>query len=68
MSYHINRYRIAESKRLLMYTNKSIQEIAYDVGYNYQNHYNTVFKKFEGRTPMEFRRDSGSKNFVDFNL
>jgi AraC-like DNA-binding protein len=68
LSDHINRYRITESKRLLMYTNKSIQEIAYDVGYNYQNHYNAVFKKLEGQTPLEFRRNTGSKNYVEHNL
>jgi len=64
LSNHINLIRIEESKKLLIYSNKSIQDIAYDVGYNHQSHFNTVFKKMEGLTPLEFRSKMGSENFV----
>jgi len=66
LSFHINLCRIEESKRLLVYSNKSMQEIAYDIGYTYQTHYNTVFKKFEGQTPLAYRKNMGTKNYVDF--
>lgn len=66
LSDHINLIRIEESKKLLIYTNKPIYEIAYDVGYNYQNHYNTVFKKFVSLTPLEYRNQKGSKHNVPF--
>ncbi len=62
LSTHVNLIRIEESKKLLIYTNKPIQEIAYDVGYNYQNHFNSVFKKLEGVTPLEYRNVMGRKN------
>lgn len=65
LSNHINSIRIEESKKLLVNTNKSIQEVAFAVGYNYQNHFNTVFKKFEGITPLEYRRNKGDKNYTD---
>lgn len=59
LSDNINKIRIIQSKNLLMYTNKSLNEIAYDVGYNYQNHFSLVFKKFTGITPFEFRKKYG---------
>ncbi len=61
LSNHINLIRIEKSKSLLTGTNKSIQEIAFLVGYNYQNHYNMLFKRHEGITPTEYRRNHGKK-------
>ena len=65
LSYYINLFRIEESKRLLIYTNKSMQEIACDLGYSYQTHFNTVFKKYERQTPLEYRKKTGDKNYED---
>lgn len=62
LSNHINMIRIEKSKSLLTGSSKSIQEIAFMVGYNYQNHYNMVFKKQEGITPSEYRRNFGKMN------
>jgi len=56
---NINIIRIEEGKNLLIFTNKSIQEISFTLGYNYQNHFNNVFKKFTGMTPLEFRHNFG---------
>lgn len=64
LSNHINFIRIEESKKLLIYTDKSIQDIAFDIGYNYENHFDTVFKKFVGLTPLEYRNHMGNKNYV----
>jgi two-component system, response regulator YesN len=58
LSSHINLMRIEESKYLLLHTTKSIHEIAITVGYNYQNHYNNIFKKLVGITPLEYRHNS----------
>ncbi len=55
LSDHINLTRIKRSKALLSYSNKSICEIAFSVGYNYQGHFTKVFKKYEGMTPQEYR-------------
>jgi len=56
---NINLIRVEEGKNLLIFTNKSIQEISFALGYNYQNHFNNVFKKFTGMTPLEFRQNFG---------
>ncbi len=62
---NINLIRVEESKNLLIFTNKSIQEISYNLGYSYQNHFNNVFKKFTGMTPLEFRQNYGRDSFGD---
>ena len=51
---HINMTRIEESKRMLLDENASIIEVADRVGFLYQNHFSTVFKKITGMTPTEF--------------
>lgn len=58
LSDHINLTRIKRSKALLSYSNKSICEIAFSVGYNYQSHFTKVFKKYEGMTPQEYRLET----------
>lgn len=63
LSDNINKKRIEESKNLLIYTNKSVNEIAYAVGYSYQNHFNLVFKKLTGMTPLEFRKNNTQTNY-----
>jgi AraC-like DNA-binding protein len=55
----INRYRIKEASRLL--TNPrdqkiTILEVLYDVGFNSKSSFNTLFKKYTGLTPTEFRK------------
>ncbi len=60
---NINLIRVEEGKNLLIFTNKSIQEISFALGYNYQNHFNNVFKKFTGMTPLEFRQNYGRNSF-----
>ncbi len=58
LSDHINLTRIRQSKIMLAHTNKSISEIAFMVGYNYQSHFTKVFKKYEGITPKEYRSNN----------
>ncbi len=60
---NINLIRVEEGKNLLIFTNKSIQEISFALGYNYQNHFNNVFKRFTGMTPLEFRQNFGRNSF-----
>lgn len=47
--------RIAKSKALLLYTNKRVQEVAYQCGFKDPNYFGKVFKKETGLTPREFR-------------
>ncbi len=46
---------ILEAKRLLMYTDKSAKEIAYDLGYNDAAYFRNFFKKQSGLSPSDFR-------------
>ncbi|MBP3962545.1 helix-turn-helix domain-containing protein [Paenibacillus lignilyticus] len=54
---NLNYLRVMESKHLLLQTRKSISDIAIAVGFNYQNHFAKVFKKFVGVSPMDFRNN-----------
>lgn len=56
---NINRVRIEQSKRLLMNTNMDISAVARGVGFRYQNHFASIFKKFTGNSPTEFQNPAG---------
>jgi len=53
---HISERLIAESKALLHYSDWTIGEIAYSMGFDYPNHFTTFFKKYTGKTPLSFRK------------
>ena len=36
-------------------TEKTVSQIAYELGYQYSQHFNRVFKKNVGYTPSEYR-------------
>jgi len=62
----INRYRIDHSKRLLDEAgDRTILQIAYDVGFNSKSTFNSAFKKQTGLTPSEYRRRSGGRSRLD---
>ena len=42
-------------KELLAENNKTVSEIAYELGFKYPHHLSRVFKKVVGRTPNEYR-------------
>ena len=47
---------IMEAKRLLIYTDKSAKEIAYDLGFDDTAYFSNFFKKHAGHSPLDFRR------------
>jgi len=47
---------ILEAKRLLYYTQLSVKEIGYEVGYQEPVYFNKLFRKLTGQTPLTFRR------------
>lgn len=47
---------ILEAKRMLIYTQKSIKEIAYDLGFEEVPTFNRLFKKIVDSTPSDFRK------------
>jgi AraC-like DNA-binding protein len=52
---HIHFYIIEEAKNLLLNTEKNINEIAYNLGFEYPQYFNKLFKKKIGKTPKEYR-------------
>ncbi|WP_263601769.1 helix-turn-helix domain-containing protein [Chryseobacterium sp. PET-29] len=52
----INRI-ILEAKRLLIYTDKTIKEIAYDLGYEDPAYFNRLFTGKTGSTPSNFKKN-----------
>lgn len=51
----IQLFVIERAKEMLAESNRSISEIAYELGFNYPHHLTRVFKKVVGQTPVEFR-------------
>jgi len=54
----INNYRVEEAKQLLVHpknSNFTILSIGFEAGFNSKTTFNTVFKKFTGLTPTEYR-------------
>jgi AraC-like DNA-binding protein len=47
---------ILEARRLLRYSDKSIKEIAYEIGYEDIQSFSRFFKKIEGVSPSDFKR------------
>ena len=55
LSEFIQRQKLDEGKRLLRFTDKSAVAIAAYLGYSSSAHFTTVFKKYFGCTPAEYR-------------
>ncbi|OIN56048.1 AraC family transcriptional regulator [Arsenicibacter rosenii] len=54
----IHERKILEAKRLLKYTDKSIKEIAYDIGFQDIHTFSRFFKKMEKMSPSSFKCSS----------
>ncbi|WP_442591974.1 helix-turn-helix domain-containing protein [Pedobacter sp. AW31-3R] len=51
----IHAYMIEKAKGLLLTTTFSISEIAYQLGFEYPQYFNRLFKNKTGKTPLQFR-------------
>ena len=47
--------RLRSAKSLLLYSNLSVTEIAFSVGFNDSNYFSNVFKKYMGISPIKYR-------------
>ncbi len=52
---HINNFVVEMAKNLLLSSEQSISEIAYDLGFNYPHYFTRLFKSKTGHTPVEYR-------------
>lgn len=55
---YINRLRIEQSKRLLIYTDDSVLDIAMASGFNSRQHFFRVFNTIEGISPQQYRQEN----------
>lgn len=55
-SVYLNQKRVEEAKKLLLATKLNVADIGVKVGYSNNNHFFSVFKKFVGISPTEYRR------------
>ena len=55
-SYHIQQQLIQEAKRQAVYTDKSMKEIAYYLGFETNTHFSKFFKKNEGANFRDYRK------------
>lgn len=54
---HLTAVRIRSAKSLLLYSNLSISEIAFSVGFNDSNYFSNTFKKCVGVSPRDYRKE-----------
>lgn len=52
---YVHRVRINHAMNLLLYSDLSVTDIAFQVGYKDSNYFSTKFKRFTHQTPTEFR-------------
>jgi AraC family transcriptional regulator, transcriptional activator of pobA len=54
---HIAKRIAAEAKALLLYTDWSVSDIAYALGFEYPTYFNNYFKRITGTTPNSLRKE-----------
>ena len=54
---HIHYHLLEKSKTLLLSTDKTINEIAYELGFEYSQNFSKLFKRKVGISPSEFRNE-----------
>ena len=55
---YINGLRVNESMRLLSETEKTMAEIADEIGFCNPNYFHKIFKQYIGVSPLAFRKSS----------
>ncbi|MBT3191641.1 MAG: helix-turn-helix domain-containing protein [Verrucomicrobia bacterium] len=56
-STYLTTSRMTRAKELLAGTDRPITDIAFDVGYNDSNYFSTAFRKHEGISPSQYRKN-----------
>lgn len=54
--FHIHDFIINKAKNKLIASNDSLKSIAYDLGFEYSQHFSQLFKKRTGMTPSQYRK------------
>ncbi|MEF9991722.1 MAG: AraC family transcriptional regulator [Romboutsia sp.] len=60
----LNKIRIERSKEILLNEDLSILDVALSVGFNNHNYFTTTFKKFNNKTPLEYKNSLRSGYYL----
>jgi AraC family transcriptional activator of pobA len=52
---HVHERLVLEARRLLFYTDQSLKEIAFELGFSEASYFSRFFKRETGHTPLEYR-------------
>lgn len=52
--------RMKRAKTLLKETDQTVENVALSVGYENVEHFNRLFKKYSGMTPVQFKKNAGN--------
>ena len=58
---YIRKLRIEKAVQLLTESNHSLAEIAYLTGFSDQSHFNRIFKRYTGKSPLIYRKSIAKK-------
>jgi transcriptional regulator GlxA family with amidase domain len=64
---YIQRVRVEAAKKQLEVSNKNVNEVMYNVGYNDSKSFRTVFKKVTGLSPIDYRNKYNKEAAVHSN-
>lgn len=62
---YIVKTKVGIAENLLIYSNYSIEDIGYYLGFCSQSHFGKNFKKWKGVTPKKYRDQFGVPSFID---
>lgn len=55
-SEYVNQYRIDEAKKLIEHSQKTIYQIAHEVGYSSESYFSRIFKQYVGCSPKSYKK------------
>lgn len=58
LSHYIQQKKIEEAKKLLQFSDRSLSEIASLLNFSSQSHFQTIFRKSTGVTPLSYRKQT----------
>ncbi|MCZ8515470.1 AraC family transcriptional regulator [Paenibacillus filicis] len=61
---YVTRMKVEKAKEWLETTNKTVEEIAYHLGYDNKSYFNKCFKSIYNMSPSQLQKHFGSKSFL----
>jgi len=65
---YLNKLRIAKSCLLLRTTQKNIEDIGYETGFNSRQYFTRIFRIITGQSPSDYRKNQKITNYIQDDL